>query len=108
MIEINEKIQKAREYSAQHAQKPEVKETRRIASLFRAHRSTLATTMRRIQSHTFDDLVEIARMCCQDDPSRFETNKDAIRIAMAAIRRRAENVQNNLALDNISELQLSD
>lgn len=86
MSEIDEKVRKARERYIRYNQTPDRKESRQIASALRSHQQTLVTTMKRIQSHEFDDLVEVARMCCQDDPNRFSVNQDIIMKALIALR----------------------
>lgn len=112
MLEIDEQTRKNREKTARYNQKPERKEIRRIASIIHGHHLTLITTMKRIQSHTLDDLAEIARMCCQNNPDRFLANRDEI-MKTLAILHAGGNVQSNndsngiclpSATDSVSDL----
>ena len=102
MEEVDERTKKIRKKSALYDQTPDRKEARRVASIIRAHRLTLITTVKRIQSHSFDDLVEVARICCKNDPNKFLANQDMI-ILILAILHEGENVQSDSASEDIRE-----
>lgn len=71
------------------------KEQRRIESILRSRRNALMTTAKRIKDHSIDDLIEIARICCQDNAADFTKNQDAI-LFIFKILHGAENVQSEL------------
>jgi hypothetical protein len=71
------------------------KEQKRILSAMRSHRGTLLTTAKRIKEHNLEDLIEIAKICCQDNIADFAANQDMI-TKMLMVLRGAENVQSKL------------
>lgn len=101
MSEIDEQNKRAREKTARYNQMPDRKEARGVEYALRSHRLTLATTVKRIQSHTLSDLVEVARMCCQDNPGAFSENQDVI-IKALAILHSGGNVQNESPSEDIA------
>lgn len=94
MSTLDEKIRKTREKYIRYNQTPDRKEARQVASALRARQMALITTVKRLQSHDFDDLVEVARICCQNNPDAFTANQNAI-INMLAILHGSGNVQSD-------------
>lgn len=84
MAEIVEQPRKNHS-SEQYEQTSGRRDSQRVTYALRSHRLTIATTVKRIQSHTFSDLIEAARMCCQNNPDVFSANQDVIITALALL-----------------------
>jgi hypothetical protein len=75
MSEAELKEQRRAKKAAYNAQ-PHMKEYRRAASIKHSKEMTLVTTINRLQKHTMDELLQIARLKCLNANVPWEDNKE--------------------------------
>ena len=100
MCESDKKEHK-RLWQKEYDQRECQKERRRSASLALGKQKKVINTMLRLESHTQDELLHIARLKCNELGVNYDLFETALKTAIAILG--ARNVQSDLTNDSISE-----